>query len=148
MHVAQRSLVLILARDLADKLATAMFVVDQEGTLVYFNEAAADILGESFGEAGRMRVEAWSTAFRPVHEGGEEITPEDLPLVIALRRRVPAHRDMKIRGLDGEVRDIAVTAFPLFARADEFVGAAAIFWQLGGPSGAGSIGLPTEIGGG
>ena len=146
--MAQRSLVLILARDLADKLATAMFLVDREGTLVYFNEAAADILGESFGEAGRMRVEAWSTAFRPFHDGAEALAPDDLPLVIALRRRVPAHRDMKIQGLDGEVRDIAVTAFPLFAREDEFVGAAAIFWQLGGSTGAGSIGLPSEIGGG
>ena len=50
----QRSLVLILARDLADKLASAAFVVDEEGRLVYFNERASQILGESFGEAGEM----------------------------------------------------------------------------------------------
>jgi hypothetical protein len=38
---------------------------------------------------------------------------------------------MKITGLDGEPRTIAVTAFPLFARANEFVGALAIFWEEG-----------------
>ena len=144
--VAQRSLVLILARDLADKLATAMFVVDRDGTLVYFNEAAADILGLSFGEAGRMRVEDWSRGFTPSEEGYSN--PDEIPLVVALRDRVPDHRDVVMRGRDGKDRTVAVTAFPLFARPDEFVGAAAIFWQRGGPPSAEARGLPPEIGGG
>jgi PAS domain S-box-containing protein len=144
--VAQRSLVLILARDLADKLATAMFVVDQEGTLVYFNEAAGDILGLSFGEAGRMRVEDWSTGFTPREDGYSD--PDEIPLVVALRERIPSHRDVVMRGADGKDRIVAVTAFPLFARADEFVGAAAIFWVQDGVSGAEARGLPRELGGG
>jgi hypothetical protein len=32
--------------------------------------------------------------------------------------------------LDNEERRLAVTAVPLFARKDEFVGAAAIFWEV------------------
>ena len=144
--VAQRSLVLILARDLADKLATAMFVVDRDGTLVYFNEAAADILGLSFGEAGRMRVEDWSRGFTPSEEGYS--SPDEIPLVVALRDRVPDHRDVVMRGRDGKDRTVAVTAFPLFARPDEFVGAAAIFWQRGGPPSAEARGLPPRSGAG
>ena len=40
----QRSLVLILARELADNSATPMFVVDPEGNLVFFNEPAEHVL--------------------------------------------------------------------------------------------------------
>ena len=132
----QQNLVLILARELADKLASAMFVVDAEGRLVYFNERAGDLLGEAFSSAGRMPLEAWSQAFRPTTPDGRAMQPEELPLVIAVAERVPAHRTFRIEGLDGTVRELAVTAFPLFAHADEFVGAAAIFWERPG-SGSG-----------
>ena len=37
---------------------------------------------------------------------------------------------MKVTGLDGVEREIAVTAFPLFAHADEFVGMVAILGSL------------------
>jgi hypothetical protein len=56
---------------------------------------------------------------------------EELPLSIALVKHQAAHRPFRITGLDGTKRTIAVTAFPLFARADEFVGAMAIFWEEG-----------------
>jgi PAS domain S-box-containing protein len=125
----QRNLVLILARDLADKLASAVFVVDDEGTLVYFNEAAAEILGKTFGEVGMLREEEWSKAFVPMEFDGRELDPEQLPLVVARQQRRPSHRAFMIRNMEGEERAIAVTALPLFARKDEFVGAAAIFWE-------------------
>jgi PAS domain S-box-containing protein len=127
--VQQRNLVLILARDLADKLASAVFVVDEEGTLVYFNEAAAEILGRTFGEVGMLREEEWSQTFVPMELDGREISPDQVPLVVARRQRKPSHRAFRIRNMEGEDRAIAVTALPLFARKDEFVGAAAIFWE-------------------
>lgn len=125
----QQNLVLILARELADKLATAMFVVDREGRLAYFNERAADLLGEPFGAAGRMAIEEWSIAYKPTELDGQPLPAEEVPLVIAVNQRVPAHRTLRIEGRDGSVREIAATAFPLFAHEDEFVGAAAIFWE-------------------
>jgi PAS domain S-box-containing protein len=127
--VQQRNLVLILARDLADKLASAVFVVDEEGTLVYFNEAAAEILGRTFGEVGMLREDEWSQTFVPMELDGREISPDQVPLVVARRQRKPSHRAFRIRNMEGEERAIAVTALPLFARKDEFVGAAAIFWE-------------------
>lgn len=132
--VRQHDLVLILARDLADKLASAVFVVDREGTLVYFNEAAGEILGRSFGEVGHMSQEEWSRAFTPVDFEGHEIHPRDLPLAVALRERRPVHRSFRIHGLDGGARDMACTALPLFARRGELVGAAAIFWEQPEPT--------------
>src|SRR6266542_6259386 len=124
----QRSLVLILVRDLADKLASAVFVVDEEGTLVYFNEAAAEILGKSFGEVGMLSEAEWSKAFVPMELDGRELAPEQLPLVVARQQRRPSHRAYMIRNMEDQELAIAVTAIPLFARKDEFVGAAAIFW--------------------
>jgi PAS domain-containing protein len=127
--VQQQNLVLILTRELADKLATAMFVVEHDGRLAYFNERAGEILGITFAEAGRMPVEEWGSVFTPADLDGKQLSADDLPLVVALQTRRPAHRTLRITGRDGTDRHIAVTAFPLFARQDEFVGAAAIFWE-------------------
>ena len=41
----------------------------------------------------------------------------------------PAHRSFWIRGLDGQLRKIEVTAFPLVGQAERFLGAIAIFWE-------------------
>jgi PAS domain S-box-containing protein len=125
-----KNLVLILARDLAEKLATAMFVVDHEGTLVFFNENAEQILGRTFADLGRMRLDEWTTAFAPAGMEGKGLSADELPLVISLRERRPCHNQLKITGLDEKEREIEVTALPLFARTDELVGAVAFFWEL------------------
>jgi PAS domain-containing protein len=130
VSAAQHNLVLILARDFASRLATAVFLVDPEGSLVYFNEAAENVLGQRFTDGVAMPAAEWSTAFEPVGADGAPLPLEQLPLGIALREREPAHAAFRIVGRDGITRDIEVTAFPLFAHADEFVGAIAIFWQM------------------
>ena len=133
MATSEHNLVLILARGLASSIATPMFLVDPEGTLVYFNEPAEEILGHTYADAGEMSPEEWGTMFYPEDpQSGEKLSPEALPLSIALAERRPAHRTMSITGRDDVRRTIAVTAFPLFARTDEFVGAVAIFWEEAG----------------
>jgi PAS domain-containing protein len=126
----EHNLVLILARGLASSIATPMFLVDPEGALVYYNEAAESILGQTYSEAGAMEPDEWATAFSPEDpDTGDKLDPHVLPLMVALSERRPAHRRMAITGMDDERRLINLTAFPLFARTDEFVGAVAIFWQ-------------------
>ena len=125
----QQHLILIVARAFASRLATAVFLVDPEGNAVYFNEAAERLLGRPFVEGHGMPAGIWSTQFAPEDARGEPIPLEELPLGIALGKRVPAHRSFEIRGLDGRVRHVAVTAFPLFAHTEKFVGAMAIFWD-------------------
>lgn len=125
----QRHLILIVARAFASRLATAVFLVDPDGNAVYFNEAAERLLGRPFIEGLGMPAGIWSTQFQPEDATGEPIALDELPLGIALTKRVPAHRAFRIRGLDGAVRSVAVTAFPLFAHTEEFVGAIAIFWD-------------------
>ena len=60
---------------------------------------------------------------------GRPIAAEEAPLAAALRHEKPMHRTMRIQTVRGKPRDIAVTALPLFAHADEVVGAMALFWE-------------------
>ena len=125
----QRNLILILARDLASRLTTAAFVVDADGTLIYYNEAAEPLLGRTYAEAGELRAGEWAAEWAPSDEVGRPIPLTDLPLGIAFREGREAHRAFRIVGGDGVPRHIAVTAIPLFARAGEPVGAVAVFWE-------------------
>ena len=129
MSAPQRNLLLIMARDFASRVATATFLVDPGGSLIYYNEAAERILGQPFEEGRSMPASEWATAFDPVSESGEPLPLESLPLGVALTRHEPAHGSLRIVGGDGVARTIEVTGVPLFAHAGEFVGAMAIFWE-------------------
>jgi PAS domain-containing protein len=126
----QRDLVLIIARDLASKLATPAFLVDGGGDVVYYNEAAEQLLARPFVESRGMPAAEWATAFHPVDERGEAIPMADLPLGTVITKRIPAHRAFQIEGQNGATRHIEVTALPLYSHADEFVGGIAVFWEL------------------
>ena len=123
------NLLLILAKDLASRLATPVLVVDREGTLLYFNEAAEPVLGLSYPEVGGLPREKWAAMFEPRDDDDSLLPLEELPMAKAITEHVPAHRSFSITGADGERRRLAVTAVPLFAHADEFVGAVALFWE-------------------
>lgn len=125
----QRDLILILARDLTSRLATAAFVVDAAGTLVYFNEAAEPVLGATYAEAGELPAGGWASEWDPRDLDGTPVPLEELPLGIAFGQGRPAHKPLRIHGVDGVTREIEVTAFPLFARPDEILGAIAVFWE-------------------
>lgn len=125
----QKHLVLILAREFASNLATPTLIADAEGTLVFYNEAAETVVGRTFAESDEMPVDEWTSSFAPRDERGEPLAPEQRPVRIALDQRRAAHERFRITSRDGVDRDVAVTAFPLFAHADEFVGIVAIFWR-------------------
>ena len=125
----QKHLVLILARELASNLATPTLIADEEGRLVYFNEAAEQLVGQSFTETGELPLDDWTESFAPRTPESAAIPPEERPARIALDERRPSHLRFLITSRDGVDREVAVTAFPLFAHADEFVGIMAIFWR-------------------
>lgn len=126
----QRNLVLILARSFAAQLATAVFLVDAEGGVIYYNEAAERVLGRKYIEGAGMRAEEWSTVFHPRDDDGRPLPLESLPAGIAILQRRPAHGRLTITGEDGVDRRIEVAAFPLFAHTEDFVGAITLFWEL------------------
>ena len=52
-----KHLVLILAREFASNLATPTLIADDDGQLVFFNEAAEEVIGQSFAEVGEMPMD-------------------------------------------------------------------------------------------
>jgi PAS domain-containing protein len=127
----QHPVEIIMARGFVSNIATPAFLVGADGTLVFYNEAAADLLGVGFEEAGPMPAREWASRFNPVGVDGERLPLEQLPLVIALTQTRAAHREMRIRSATGEERNIAVTAFPVVGN-DGQSGAIAIFWSDAG----------------
>jgi len=122
---APRPIEIILARSLMSSLTTPAFLVDVAATLVFFNDAAAAMLGVRFEEAGALSADDWGTRFAPAGSG---IPIDELPLVIALNQERPVHRRLRIRSASGGTHRIEVSAFPIGASGG-VRGAMALFWE-------------------
>ena len=127
--MSQQEIEVILSRHLAECLAMPIFIVNPGGDLIFYNEPAEAILGQNYTETGTMPAKEWATVFQPFDAEGNPLSPDDLPLIIALKEHHPAHKVFNIHGKDGVLREIEVTAFPLIGQADRFLGALAIFWE-------------------
>lgn len=125
----QKALALIVARELASNLATPMLLLDANGDLVFYNDAAEVLLARPFAEHGPINAATWSDLIQLAAEDGSPIRRRDTPPGIALIQRRPAHARLRATAADGTVRPVEVTAYPLFAKADELHGAVAIFWE-------------------
>ena len=128
--MAQLEIETILARQLASYLTMPVFVVDADGTLLYFNESAEPILGLRFDETGEMSPQEWGSIFIPTDEAGSPLPLEELPLYQCMVGRRPTHRVIWITGLDGGHRNITVTCIPLNGQRDRFLGAIAFFVEV------------------
>ena len=124
-----KHLVLILAREFASNLSTPTLIADDRGYLVFYNEAAEAVVGRRFAETGEMPLDDWLAAFEPKTLASEPIPPERRPAQLALQERRASHLRYLVTGADGIEREIEVTALPLFAHTDDFVGIVVAFWR-------------------
>ena len=131
--MSQKAVEIILMRQLASYLAMPILLVDPAGNLLFYNEPAEALLGRRFDETGEMPFEEWSTIFNLTAEDGSPLPREARPLVIALEKHRAAHRAFRLKGLDGIVRRIEATAFPLEGQGGRHLGAVAIFWEESHP---------------
>src|SRR5436189_274455 len=70
----EQPLELILARNLISIISIAALLVDSDGRIVFFNEAAAEIIGAPFEEIGVLEQDQWSARYGPFGiDGGELI---------------------------------------------------------------------------
>ncbi len=121
---------LIVMRQLASYLAMPIFVQDEEGTLVYFNEPAEPILGRRFDETGALsRQELWDL-FRPVREDGSPLPYDDSPFRTVRDLGAPIHQIFHMRGMDGIRRHVEGTAIPLTTPDGKIVGSFSVFWEI------------------
>jgi len=132
---AQKPLELILARNLLTSISTPAFLVDESGTVVFYNEAAGALLGRPFEDAGRMTPEEWTSTHGPFGEDGEPFGLDDLPTTEAIRNGRPAHGLFCIRSVGGEEHEIESSAFPIIASEEGSSGAMIFFWPAEGNGG-------------
>ena len=120
-------LLLILARNLVTNLALPALLTDANQRLIFFNDAAALILGQSFEEVGRLRRDEWATRFGPFNKDGHPAPIDSLPLSVALREGRPSQGRFRIRTHDHRMIDVEVTALPLI-EPGRFEGAVVVLW--------------------
>ena len=121
---------IILARQLASSLSTPILIVDTEGTLVFYNDAAETILDQRFDETGEVPADEWTGRFAVADEARNPIAQEDRPMMMALSERQPVSRTLWMRCGHREWRHMNITAFPLIGDGGQFLGAQMIFWEV------------------
>jgi PAS domain S-box-containing protein len=125
-----KSIQIILARQLASSIAAPILLVDTEGTLVYYNEAAEEIFNQRFDETGEMPVSEWTTRIAAMDEDRNPIPADDRAMMRVIHKRRPVSQTMWLRRSDGEWRHVHVTTFPLIGERDTLFGAMTIFWEI------------------
>lgn len=134
----QRPLELILARNLLSSISTPAFLVGEEGTLLFYNEAAGALVGRRFEESGALTSREWTTAFGPFDEDGQPIPYDEIPLTTALREGRPSHGTFRIASAGGTQHDIAASAIPIVGTGGAS-GAIVIFWPVAENEGASPV---------
>ena len=134
---SQKPLELILARNLLTSISTPAFLLDADAAVVFYNEAAAAVLGRSFEDAGRMSAEQWTETFGPFDKGGAPLDVDGMATTEAIRAGRPAHGTFTIRAANGERISIEASAFPIVASERGSSGAMILFWPLSENGGGG-----------
>jgi PAS domain-containing protein len=128
-QVQEQPLELILARNLVSIVSLAALLVDVEGRIVFYNDAAADIAGSPFEEIGTMTREDWNARYGPFDERGAPLAADELPLTVAVREGRPAYARLRVRG-DRGLLEVEAGALPLLGPAG-YHGAMVFFWVTG-----------------
>jgi PAS domain-containing protein len=120
---------ILLARNLVAALAVPGFVIDADQAVMFYNDAAGELIGRHFEESGRLTREEWSR-IGPVDELGRAESDDGLPLSVAMREEHPSHATFRIITDKGGILTIELTALPLIDGAG-LHGAMVIFVPVG-----------------
>jgi PAS domain-containing protein len=129
----QHEVEIILIRRWGSYVALPLFLIGADGRLLYYNEAAGELLGRHYDESAMMSADDLAELFATATRDGELLPADGLPIVQALRTRRPAHGALRFVALDGVSRDIDVTALPLMGQAGRFLGVLTAFWERTDP---------------
>lgn len=127
MDDAGHPLELILARNLVATLIVPAFVTDGDGDIVFYNEAAGEMLGRRFEETGRLSRAQWEE-IGPLDAAGVPIRDQPMPLNTALREHAAAHGRFRIRTDEHTLLLVETSALPLIGATGPH-GALVVFWR-------------------
>jgi PAS domain-containing protein len=129
MSATHQPLLLIQARNLITNLALPAFLTDTEGALLFFNDAAAELLGRAFEEVGPVSRDQWGRDFGPFDEHGAPLAVDHQPLANALRSGHPAQGRFYVTVGADHLREVEVSVLPLLEPGN-FEGALVAMWPV------------------
>jgi PAS domain-containing protein len=118
-----------LARELAANLPTPMFLIDEKGMMVFYNDATAAILGKTFEEVGEIPSAEFGRDLDLATVDGQPLRRRDTPSGVAFFQRRPIHQTLMATGYDGRRNAYDATAHPLFGQGGEMQGVVCVFWE-------------------
>jgi PAS domain-containing protein len=127
--VQEQPLLLIQARNLITGLALPAFLTDPDGRLLFFNDAAAALLGRRFEEVGQLAQEEWAREIGPFDDEGKPLATDSLPLARAVRDGRPTQGTFYAKLEGGGLREVEVSALPLL-EPGFYEGALVVFWPV------------------
>lgn len=119
---------LILARNLVSLMTLAAVLIDVDGSIIFFNDAAAEFFGGLFEETGPVPLAQWREEVGPFDDDDQHLPTTGLPVTRAFRDGRPGFGQFNIRGGSGMVA-VDVVALPLIG-AVGLHGAMVMFWPL------------------
>ena len=129
-EAGEQPLELILARNLVSLISLAAVLIDVEGAIVFFNDAAAQFFGGLFEETGPVPLARWRADVGPFDKAHRHLPTGNLPVTRAFRDGRPGVGRFHIRGGSGLVY-VEIVALPLVGSVG-LHGAMVVFWPLGG----------------
>jgi len=127
---ASKPIQLILSRQLASCMATAIMLFDAQGNLVFYNEAAEPILNSRFDETGEIKVDDLLRVVTVADENRELLPPEARPGRVARLECRPITQTIWMSCNDGPWRRVQATAVPVIGEQDELHGVMQFFWEV------------------
>ena len=128
--MAQQPIEMILLHLWASYIALPMWITDAEGNLVYYNESAEAIVGRRFDEVGEIKAADLASVFVTSDLNDEPLPVTEIPTMVALTERVPAHRELRFRAFDGSWRHIELSALPIEGQGGRLLGSLSAFWEI------------------
>lgn len=128
--MSQQPVELILMRQLAASLSMPIVMFDADGMMLFMNEGGERVFGRRMEDIERTHFSNLSADLDYWDDKGVHLPIGERPVATAFAERRPVHRNLKIRTLDGAMRRVANTAFPLVGQSGRFLGVLSILWEL------------------
>jgi PAS domain-containing protein len=128
--MASHPIELILARNLISELTLAALLSSSDGEVVFFNDAAGEILGRRFEDLGPLTAEQWDFEFGPREESLQPGWSDLLPHRAAEPQDPPdngrAHLELR-----GKLVELGFVRVPI-STIEGFRGAILLLWPVAG----------------
>ena len=125
----QQPIEVILLKQWASYIAVPVWICDEAGNLIFYNEPAESVLGQRFDDAGPINASELAERYATADLDGTPLPGEELPIVVALQERIPAARALRIKDYLGQWRSIQVSSAPIEGQGGRHLGAFAMFWE-------------------